>query len=300
MTNRRIFLKQTGLLTSAILLNPPFLFNRKYKLGLQLYTIRDAMAKDVRNTLRQVASFGYEEVETYGFNYGSNKNYWGYAPKVARQILDDSNLVSSAGHYDLDKFLLNGATADDMKRYVDQCIEGAHILGQTYIVWPWLSEELRTIVKFKLVAETLNTIGEQIKKAGLQLAYHNHDFEFKEQNGQLGYNIILQETDPSLVKLEMDLYWITYASSLTPHDWFVKQPGRYVSWHIKDMDKNNRDLQITTGDGSIDFKPILADAELAGVKHLFVEQGNNYIPDAMQCVERSAQYVKKILPNVAN
>ena len=81
MTTRRTFLKQTGLLTSAILLNPPFLFNRKYKLGIQLYTIRDAMAKDVRNTLRQVASFGYEEVETYGFNYGSNKNYWGYAPK---------------------------------------------------------------------------------------------------------------------------------------------------------------------------------------------------------------------------
>ena len=113
MTTRRTFLQQTGLLTSAILLNPPFLFNRKYKLGLQLYTIRDAMAKDVRNTLRQVASFGYEEVETYGFNYGSNKNYWGYAPKVARQILDDCNLVSSAGHYDLDKFLLNGTAAND-------------------------------------------------------------------------------------------------------------------------------------------------------------------------------------------
>lgn len=221
------------MLASATFVQPSFLFKEKYKLGLQLYTIRDAIAKDVRSAFKQISRFGYEDVETYGFN----KGYWGLEPKAAKRLLDENNLSTSAGHYDLNKYLLGSATADDMKQYVDECIAGAYTLKQQYIVWPWLDPELRTIEKFKLVAATLNRIGEQIKNAGLQLAYHNHDFEFTEHNGQTGYDIILSETDPSLVKLEMDLYWVTYASKLKPYDWFVKQPGRYVSWHIKDMDK---------------------------------------------------------------
>jgi sugar phosphate isomerase/epimerase len=159
-----------------------------------------------------------------------------------------------------------------LKKYVDQCIEGAYVLKQQYIVWPWLDPESRTLDKFKLVAEKLNRIGEQTKKANLQLAYHNHDFEFIEQNGQIGYNIIINETDPSLVKLQMDLYWVMHSSKLKPHDWFVKQPGRFVSWHLKDMDKISRDYEVM-GEGSIDFKTIMPDAKLAGVKHLVCRAG---------------------------
>jgi sugar phosphate isomerase/epimerase len=291
MTNRRTFVKQAGLLTSAIWLRPLLPADKKkYKLGLQLYSIRDAIAKDVKDALRKIGGFGYEEVETYGFN----KRYWGLDPMIAKQLLDDNNLTTSSGHYDLDKYLLNNASEDDMKRYVDDCIEGAHALKQDYIVWPWLDPSLRTIDKFKLVAATLNKIGEQIKKGGLQLAYHNHDFEFIEQNGQIGYDIILNETDPSLVKLQMDLYWISYASKLKAHDWFIKQPGRYVSWHLKDMDKVTRDYEVM-GEGSIDFKAIMPDAKLAGVKHLFVEQGGNFKPDALNCIARSATYVRNVL-----
>jgi sugar phosphate isomerase/epimerase len=288
--NRRVFLKQTGMMASATLVQPSFLFKKKFKLGLQLYTIRDAIAKDVRTTMKQIAGYGYEEVETYGFN----KGYWGLESKVAKQILDENNLTTSSGHYDLDKYLLNNATDDDMKRYVDECIEGAHALKQDYIVWPWLHPSLRSIEKFKLVAATLNKTGEQIKKGGLQLAYHNHDFEFIEQNGQMGYDIILNETDASLVKLQMDLYWTAYASKLKPHEWFIKQPGRYVSWHLKDMDKVTRDYEVM-GEGSIDFTTIMPDAKLAGVKHMFVEQGGNFKPDALSCVARSARYVQKVL-----
>lgn len=287
---RRTFLKQAGLMTSFALVRPSVLFKENFKLGLQLYSIRDAIATDVRKAFKQIEGFGYEEVETYGFN----KGYWGLDSKTAKQLLDDNNLTTSAGHYDLDKFLLNNATPDDMKRYVDACIEGAHTLKQQYLVWPWLDPQLRSIEKYKLVAETLNRIGEQIKKSGLQLAYHNHDFEFTEQNGQIGYDIILNETDASLVKLEMDLYWIAYGSKLKPHDWFIKQPGRYVSWHIKDMDKVTRDYEVM-GEGSIDFTTIMPDAKLAGVKHMFVEQGGNFKPDALSCVQRSAQYVKNVL-----
>ena len=290
MSTRRTFLQQAGQLAFAAYIKPSALFTKQYKLGLQLYSIREAIAKDVRTTMQQIASYGYEEVETYGFD----KRYWGVEPKTAKQILDDNNLTTSSGHYDLDKFLLHNATADDMKRYVDACIEGAHVLKQDYIVWPWLDPSLRSIEKFKLVAETLNTIGEQIQKGGLQLAYHNHDFEFTEQNGQIGYDIILNETDPSLVKLEIDLYWMTYASKLTPHEWFVKQPGRFVLWHLKDMDKVTRDYEVM-GEGSIDFTTIMPDTGLAGAKHLFIEQGGNFKPDALSCVARSATYVKNVL-----
>jgi len=278
------------MLASVTLMQPSLLFKEKFRLGLQLYSIREAIGKDVRSTMKQIAGYGYEEVETYGFNNG----YWGLESKVAKKILDDNNLTTSSGHYDLDKYLVNNSTEDDLKRYVDECIEGAHTLKQQYIVWPWLHPSLRTIDRFKLVAATLNKIGEQIKKGGLQLAYHNHDFEFTEQDGQIGYDIILNETDASLVKLQMDLYWVSYASKLKPHEWFVKQPGRYVMWHLKDMDKVTRDYEVM-GEGSIDFTTIMPHVKLAGVKHLFVEQGGNFKPDALSCVARSAKYVKEVL-----
>lgn len=295
MSTRRTFLKQSVVLAAAACIRPNVLFTDNYKLGLQLYTIRDAIAKDLRGTLKQISAYGYQEVETYGFNYGDNKYYWGQEPKIARKILEESQLTTSAGHYDLDKFFLNGKSSDELKRYVDQCIEGATELRQQYIVWPWLSPENRSLEKIKVLADTLNSIGEQIKKGRLQLAYHNHDFEFVEQEGQFGYNILLNETDPDLVKFEMDLYWVTNASKLSPHDWFLKQPGRFVTWHLKDMDKQDRNLHTTMGDGTIDYKRILPDAKLSGVKHMFVEQGNNYIPDSMSCVKRSAGYVKNVL-----
>jgi sugar phosphate isomerase/epimerase len=182
-----------------------------------------------------------------------------------------------------------------LKRYTDECIKGATTLKQSYIVWPTLATQYRTIDEFKRLAGTLNTIGAQIKRGGLQLAYHNFGHEFIEQGGVLPYDIILKETDPSLVKMQLDLYWFTYGARTTPSDWFKKQPGRFETWHIKDMDKQRRELHTTVGDGQIDFKPIFKDYKISGVKHMFVEQGNNYVPDSMSCVQRSAGYVKKSL-----
>lgn len=281
-----------GLLASAAIISPSFLLKEKYKLGLQLYSIREAMEADLKGTLAKVSSFGYQEVEIYGFN---NAKYYGVDPKVFKQLLDDNNLTTPSGHYDLNKFILPGVTEDDLKKYIDDCIEGATILKQECIVWPWLDPQTRSLDSFKIVAEKLNKIGEQLKPANLFVAYHNHDFEFIEHDGQIGYDIILKETDPSLVKLQLDLYWMAHSSKLKPHDYFVKYPGRFVSWHLKDMNKTDRDLHEVMGDGVIDFKSILADAKLAGAKHMIVEQGNNYTPDAMQNVAKSAVYVKNVL-----
>lgn len=293
MTTRRQFIKRSSAIGLGAIMVPDFLKQGKFKLGLQLYTLHKEMQTDLKGTLKKISSFGYQEVETYGFNYGNNKYYWNLEPKVLKQILDDNDIKSVSGHYDLDKFMLSGKTDDDLKRYADECINGALILEQECIVWPWLDPESRSIEKFKIVAEKLNRIGEQIKKAKLQLAYHNHDFEFIDHNGQIGYDVILNETDSDLVKMEMDIYWFSHSSKLSAHHYFKKYPSRFTLLHLKDMDKTNRELHTVMGDGSIDFKPYFADKKLAGVKHIFVEQGNNYVPDALNCVERSASYVKK-------
>jgi sugar phosphate isomerase/epimerase len=292
MPDRRTFIKNASLLTATALVAPSFLLKKKYKLGLQLFSIREAMARDLKDTLKQIAAFGYEEVEIYGF---SDSRYYKLEPMVFKSILDDNNLTTSSGHYDLNKFMLPGSTDDQMFRYVDECIEGAHTLKQKYIVWPWLDPDSRTIDKFKVVADKLNRIGERLKPANLKVAYHNHDFEFIDHNGQIGYDIILKETDSSLVKLQADLYWLSNASKLKPHAYFVQYPGRYPMWHLKDMSKQDRNLHEIMGEGTIDFKSILKDDELAGVEHMFVEQGNNYHPDALQNVGKSALYVKNVL-----
>jgi sugar phosphate isomerase/epimerase len=288
--SRRTFVQQAGVLASAVLGSPAFASGR-YKLGLQLFTLRAAMARDVQGTLKRIAALGYEEVETYGFDAGA-VGYYGLESKVFRQMLAANNLTTSSGHYDLNKFV--SSPIDDLKRYVDRCIDGAHALGQEYITWPWLDEQSRTIEKFKVVAERLNIAGEQIKKARLQLAYHNHDFEFVEQQGRIGYDIIIGDTDPDLVKLQMDLYWIAHGSKLSPHQWFEKAPGRFVMWHVKDMHRISRDY-TELGNGTIDFKSIWPDASLAGLKHFFVEQGGNFTHDPFKSVADSAAYVRREL-----
>jgi sugar phosphate isomerase/epimerase len=292
MTDRRTFIKQAGLLATTTLVAPSFLLKKKYKLGLQLYSIRGPLARDLKGTLKQVAAFGYEEVEIYGF---SDSKYYGLEPSAFKSLLDDNNITTSSGHYDLNKFMLHGSTDGQMFKYVDECIEGAHTLKQKYIVWPWLDPDSRTIDKFKIVADKLNRIGERLKPANLKVAYHNHDFEFIEHNGQIGYDVILKETDPSLVKLQADLYWLSNASKLKPHDYFVQYPGRYPMWHLKDMSKQDRNLHEIMGEGVIDFKSILKDADVSGVEHMFVEQGNNYHPDPLDNVGKSALYVKNVL-----
>lgn len=291
MISRRSFMQQAGAFASAALVFPVSQPRRRYKLGLQLFTMRAAMARDVEGTLKRIAGMGYEEVETYGFD-AQGIRYYGLAAEAFAQLLRDHNLTTPSGHYDLNRFV--STSVDDLKRYVDRCVEGAHALGQAYITWPLLDEDSRTIEKFKVVAERLNVAGGQIKKAGLQLAYHNHDFEFVEQNGQIGYDIILKDTDPALVKLQMDLYWIARGSKLTANQWFKRQPGRFVMWHVKDMHRTSRDY-TEVGNGTIDFTRIWPDASLAGMKHFFVEQGGNFTHDPFRSVADSAEYVKRVL-----
>jgi sugar phosphate isomerase/epimerase len=177
---------------------------------------------------------------------------------------------------------------------VDRCVLGAQALGQAYITWPVLDAADRTIETFKVVADRLNGIGERLGQAGLQVAYHNHGYEFVEQDGQLPYDIILNSTDPKLVKLQVDLYWLAHDSKQPAHYWFQRAPGRFAMWHVKDMHRVSRDY-TELGNGTIDYTKIWPDIALAGMKRFFVEQGGNFAHDSMRSVADCAEYVKRFL-----
>ena len=292
--NRRDFIIQSTSVASASFLALHGFNNAspaKYKMGLQLFTIREPLSKDVVGTIKKIASIGYEDCETYGYDPEQGK-YYGLKASAFKQLLAENNMITTSGHYDFTKYF--DKSADTMMQYVDQCIEGAHALGQRYITWPWLDPAFRTLENFRLLTGKLNTIGERVNKAGLGFAYHNHDFEFVDYDGENGYDIIMRETDPALVKLQMDLYWILHSSKLSPSELFSRQPGRFVMWHIKDMDKISRDYS-ELGNGSIDFTVILPEASRAGLQYYYIEQGGNFAKDPMQSITDSAVYFKKHL-----
>ena len=292
--NRRDFIFQSTSLLSASLLARNGFTNTsfaKYKMGLQLFTVRDPLAKDLTGTIKKIASIGYEDCETYGYDPAQGK-YYGIKALAFKQLLADNNMITTSGHYDFTNFF--DKSTDAMMQYVDQCIEGAHALGQKYITWPWLNPAFRTLENFHLLAVKLNAIGERVTKAGLGFAYHNHDFEFVDYNGEKGYDIIMKETDPALVKLQMDLYWVMHSSKQTPSQLFSLQPGRFVMWHIKDMDKVSRDYS-ELGNGSIDFTVILPEASRAGLQYYYIEQGGNFAKSPIQSITDSAAYFKKHL-----
>jgi len=264
----------------------------RYEMGLQLYTVRDPMASAPLTTLKAIAALGYRNLETFGFE-ADRIRYYGMDAGSFKQVLGELGLRSTSGHYDLFKHL--ESPLPELRGFVDRCVEGALALEQKYITWPWLAPDQRTMRHFELLADRLNLIGEQVKAAGLQLAYHNHEFEFIPQRGKLGYDIVMRETDPSLVKLQLDLFWAAHSSQRSPHELFSLQPGRFVMWHIKDMDRKNRGHYTELGNGSIDFTKIMPDAQLAGLESYFVEQGDNFAVDPMTSIATSAAYVKQHL-----
>jgi sugar phosphate isomerase/epimerase len=262
----------------------------RYRMGLQLYTVREPMAQDPVGTLQQAAALGYRNFETYGFE-PETVQYYGMPAGEFRKVLDGLGLATTTGHYDLHRYLAQPAAA--MTQYIDRCIEGAVALNQKYITWAWLDPQSRGLDSFQRVAERLNLVGAQAAKAGLKVAYHNHDFEFIPHEGKIGYDIILRETDPHLVKLQLDLFWVAHSSARTAHDLFQLHPGRFVMWHVKDMDESKRYTEL--GNGVIDFRKIMPDADLAGLEEYFVEQGDNFAVSPMKSIATSARYVRDYL-----
>ncbi|RFZ85406.1 sugar phosphate isomerase/epimerase [Mucilaginibacter terrenus] len=289
MTTRRKFLAQAGLMSAGIMLAPQLLSAKsKNGVGLQLYSLRQQLPKDVKGVIAEVAKAGYQEVETFG--YSKTNGFWGLSAKEFSELLKANNLKTPSGHYGLDEFFSTGK----MDQF-DAYIEAALATGQTYVIVPSLNHNLiKTAADFKTIAEKLNKAAEVLKTHGLKLGYHNHNFEWTETEGTTFYDTILNATDPKLVNMELDLYWVVRAGH-DPIELFKKHPGRFKFVHVKDMDKTNNNLNTEIGTGTIDFKSIFAQAKLAGIEHYIVEQENYTNIDPYKSIAQSSGYIKNTL-----
>lgn len=288
MTNRRTFLTQAGLIGAGLALAPELLSAKpKAMAGLQLYTLREQLPADVKGVIGKVAQAGYKEVEVFGFS--KDKGYWGLQPAEFKQLLTANGLTSPSGHYGMDSLLRDGSYDE-----LDAAIEAGKILGHHYITLPHIDAKLRkNSADIKNIAAKLNLAGERVKKAGMKMGYHNHNFEFAPVDGTMLYEVLLKETNPALVDFEMDLYWVVRAGQ-DPIKWFEKYPGRFTMVHVKDMDKQNPKLNTEVGTGSVNFKQIFAKAKLAGIKHYIVEQENFKI-DPFVSITQSCKYLRNVL-----
>jgi sugar phosphate isomerase/epimerase len=278
--SRRRFLIQSSRLGAAALA-PTWLSRRAFAnplgrpIGIQLYTVNIPMQTDPAGTLKKLREIGFGEVESAGFGKLSAKQF--------RELLDDAGLACSSAHLQFDINNL-GATFED-----------AHALGAAYAASgslpapavdskpaAALSQQSMSLDEAKRTAALVNRIGEAAKRTGLQYVYHNHDFEFADQGGgAIGYDVLLRESDPELVKFEIDCGWMIFAGR-NPIDYFKKYPNRFPMIHVKDflpahaksaMARNAAQmLGAELGHGVVDYKPIFAAAEKAGLQHYFVEQ----------------------------
>ncbi|HEU0064531.1 MAG TPA: sugar phosphate isomerase/epimerase [Flavisolibacter sp.] len=295
MTSRRSFIKSASILSASALVSPQlFAFKKPSLIGLQLYTVRDAMQKDPSGTLARVAHIGYNSVE--GATYTGDERFYGMRPKEFAAILAKNNLVMPSSHYRLGQDKINGqADKGTMLNDWDRAVDDASQVGVKYMVCAWLSPEERKggADHYKRLAEELNKAGRRCKKNGIQLCYHNHDFEFESQGKELAYDIILNNSDKNLVKMEIDLYWVTKAGH-NPVELFDKHPGRFPLWHVKDMDNTSKHFFTEVGNGVIDFKKIFRHANKAGMKYFFVEQ-DECPGSPFDSITKSIRYIKSNL-----
>jgi sugar phosphate isomerase/epimerase len=261
MIDRRRFLSTTSqsligavVLTALNRIKGEAAANKLGSIGVQLYTVREEMAKDFEGSLEKIAAIGYKEVEFAG--------YYNKSPKEIKEILSRYGLTAPAAHMPL----------ADIQTKLDRTIETVKAVGHEFLICPYLEDkDRRTLDDYKRHVETFNRAGEACRKAGIQFGYHNHNFEFEAKDGKLPYDLLLEKTDKDLVKMELDLYWITKAGQ-DPIAYIHKYKDRFALFHVKEMDKTPQRGITEVGRGVIDFKSVFAKAPKGAIKHYFVEQ----------------------------
>jgi sugar phosphate isomerase/epimerase len=291
MTSRRVFLKSASALSAAVFVKGPLkAFAPAPLIGLQLYTVRDAMGTDPQGTLQKVALIGYNSVENA--TYTGSEKFYGMDAATYKKVLSDNGLMATSGHYRLGEEMDKGAPVQgtilhDWQKAVDD----ASAVGLKYMVCAYLSTPERgDLDHYKKMADIFNEAAETCKKSGIQFCYHNHDFEFQKQDTVYPYDILLDKTDKNLVKMEVDLYWIKKAGQ-DPLALFQKHPGRFPLWHVKDMSKEADQSFAAVGTGIIDFKTIFTHKDQAGMKYFFVEQ-DKCPGSPFDSITQSFQYIK--------
>lgn len=283
---RRTFLGHLGAQAAAAGILKTMAFAKSIdRLGMQLYTVRDLMAKDFEGTIAKVAALGYKEVEFAG--------YFDRKPPEVKAILARHGLTAPSTHADY------ASLAEDK---LPRVIEDSRTIGHRFIVNPWIDEQMRKEPDvWKRIAATFNRAGEMTKKAGIQFAYHNHHFEFVPEKGTRPIETILRECDPNLVKIELDLCWTTVAGA-DPLTYFSRYPGRFPLVHVKGLkkvpdgeppvpfDKAIPEITDVGNNDIINWKRIFAKSQQAGIQHYFVE--HDAPPSPLDSLEKSAAYLR--------
>jgi sugar phosphate isomerase/epimerase len=278
-------------------------FRPKHAVGLQLFTFFGVIDDDVKGTLTNIAAVGYKEMESA---FSKKGGYYGMAPKEFKAMVNDLGMTWKSHHVLGAPFVLPkgykmplGADGkpmtlgpakmvnlrDNMQQIVDEASEG----GLQYLVCA--NAPTDTLENLHASIETLNKTGEAAKKAGIQFCYHNHDMEFHEVEGKIPYQLLLSETDPNNVKMEVDLAWAVKGGQ-DPVEMFKAHPGRFLLWHVKDLDASRNNI-LPVGSGTIDFKRIFEHQKTAGMQHFFVE--HDMPKDAYASIKASYAYITETL-----
>jgi sugar phosphate isomerase/epimerase len=297
MWSRRTFLQNSSMAIAALSAIEATAGNDRGPLhrpiGLQLYTVRDEVAKDLAGTLKQLAAIGYREVELAG---GPQR-----PPAEMRRLLSDNGLTCPSVH----------TSMAELQTAADEKIEFARALGAQYLVcsFPWTADSRFkaggaqdiaagiTLDDWKWNAEQLNRLGERARKAGVRMGYHNHNMEFRSYDGVVGFDEMLRLTDPGLVTIELDIAWVVTAGA-DPERCLKKHADRISLLHVKEVRK---DLQVVreklmaqtteVGSGKIDWKRLFAAMDPREIKHYFVEQ-ENFERAPLEAVKISFDYLK--------
>ena len=241
------------------------------KIGLQLYTLREMMKKSVARTLAAVAKAGYTEVEFAG--------YFNTPVAELRRMLDDNGLAAPSAHISM----------QDIGQMWEVFLGDANTLGHKYLTVAWIDAPDRTLDGYRRIADRFNAAGLRARGEGIQLAYHNYSYEFARVGGRVPYEILLEETDPKNLTMEVDVFWMRQAGD-DPLAWFARYPGRFRMLHAKDMGGPPKKQMLDVGKGTIDWRAIFAHSDQAGLKHVFVEHDEPARP--LESIRESYRYLR--------
>ena len=282
---RNEFLKLSGLALAGLASKTGFasLTGEDAKLkdfGIQLYSVRDDLAKDPKGVLKQLSSYGYKQVESFE---GGKGMFWGMSNTEFKSYMDELGMKIISSHCDISK--------DFEKKAAD-----AAAIGMKYLICPYKGPQ-KDIDAFKKFAEEFNQKGEICKKNGIRFAYHNHDYSFVNMNGEMGQDVMMKNTDPKLVDFELDMYWVV-AAGQDIETWLKKYPNRFRLCHVKDRKKGatatEKDASVVIGTGSINYPKILKTAKKLGMEYYIVEQEKWEGTTPMQAAQADATYMKTL------
>ena len=276
MQTRRGFVKNVSAFAAGAVILPSYLPLKKIQNpGVQLYTFRDEMMKDASGTLKKIAALGIKQIESAGSDKG---HYYGLAPTEIKKICKDLDMTLRSGHVHID---------DKWKQTMDEAAES----GQEYLICSSMPEEGQTVDNYKKTADIFNKAGEDCNKLGIKFGYHNHDSEFESADGKVLYDILLSNTQPDLVHMEMDLGWVV-AAGKNPIDYFEKYPHRFELWHLKDMNVAKKH-SVEFGKGSLNILAMFKNIEQSGMKYFFIEQ-ENYASSPFESMLHNMDYLKDL------